>query len=327
MRTALVLCPLIVLAALSLAALGDRAITAHARSEESSHATRTAPTVKATVADVPSVASPSTAPAATEIPSPADRPVVVGEKPPDAPARPFYAEVPAFANSPEGAFARAKLGILAKDEAILREATTVTDEKELKEILGNQKLLSLDIGSIEIAGDKATLHVTFEGREGITLEAVRVDGKWKIDPAAARAEAECRDCVNNLRQLGTYIVMWVSRYGEDRLYPGPGPDLFFDLFTKPTPEQSIMQGSEALLLCRASGETNTPEGVRAGDLTCTSYECISQKLADGVTDPQQPVAWDKRPVHSGKRNVLFFSGSVSTMDEAEFQALLAKFGR
>lgn len=324
MRTALVLCPLIVLAALAIAAL--------ARSEEPAHAARPAAAVKATVAEVPSLATRPTAPlagpacwVAAEVPSPAERPEAA--RPANAPARPFYEAMPAFADSPEGAFARLKLGILAKDEAVLREATTVTDEAELKEMLAEQKLLAVEVGSVEIAGDKATLRVTFQGREGIPMGAVRIDGKWKIDPAAFRAETQCRDCMNNLRQLGTYIVMWCSKYGKDTLYPGPGPNLFFDLFTKPSPGAAIARGGEGMLLCHASGERNTPEGIQRGDIDCMSYECTSQKVEDGVTHPEAPIAWDRAPVHGGKRNVLFFAGNVSTMDETKFQALLAKYGR
>ncbi|MBI5368989.1 MAG: type II secretion system protein [Planctomycetes bacterium] len=40
---------------------------------------------------------------------------------------------------------------------------------------------------------------------------------------SARRESRMTDCQNNMRQLGTLLATYVSRYGEDRAYPSNGP--------------------------------------------------------------------------------------------------------
>ncbi|GEM_PF-6948841 len=316
MRTTLVLCPVIALVALALAAL--------TRSEEPVRNGRpTAPTVAAQA----TVAPPAPAAVAQEVPSPVERPVADEPEAPTAPARPFYDEMPAFADTPQGAFGRMKLGILAKDPAILRDATTITDDKTIQEILAAQPLLSAEIASVELSGDQATLEVTCPHHPDITMAASRIDGRWKIDPSLFREQTQCRDCVNNLRQLGTYLVMWCSKFGEDRTYTGPGPNLFLDLFSQPTPEQAIARGCAELVHCQVSDPNFSPERVMAGDPSAMSYECTSQQISDGSTDPMAPIAWDRAPVHDGHRNVLYFCGAVSTVTEAEFIELIGRFGR
>ncbi|MEK7865556.1 MAG: hypothetical protein AAB434_02670 [Planctomycetota bacterium] len=316
MRTTLVLCPVIALAAFAIAAL--------ARCEEPSRGSR--PTAQASATQV-ALVPPAPAPIVAPVPSREEPPSADATETPTAPAaRPFYDGLPAFADTPEGAFGRMKLGILAKDVAILRDATTVTDEKALQEILAAEPLLSAEVTSVEASGDQAKLEVTCQGQMALTMGASRVDGRWKIDPSLFREGTQCRDCMNNLRQLGTYIVMWVCKFGEETRYPGPGPGLFLDLFRQPTPEEAIARGGEAMVHCAADGGGFSPERVLAGDPTCMSYECTSQVLTDAM-DPCAPIAWDRTAAHGGHRNVLFFSGSVALITEAEFLDLISRYGR
>lgn len=235
-----------------------------------------------------------------------------------------------FENTPEGAFAKMRFGIAAGDASLLRECVIGVEEEGLakleKDPAKNDLVLALrgNPKSCKIDGDKATLVVSAGTDKERELMAMKVDGVWRIDLSSARRASRSTSCVNNLRQLGVYMVMYVSKYGSDRNYSGPGAKLFSDIANLPTPEQAILKGNEGLLICPESGDKLDIDLIRKDDPACTSYECVEVQISDGTTMPQQPIAWDKKPCHDGKRNVLFFSGSVQTMTEEEFQALRAK---
>lgn len=232
-----------------------------------------------------------------------------------------------FENTPAGAFQKLRFAIGTANVDLLRECTVgMTDEmaadmKKKAKPDGGMALLTLK--SCTIDGDKAEVTADMVGEETV-FTAIRDGGTWKIDMAAiqeaARLRNADRDCVNNLRQLGTYIVMYVCKYGNDRDYSGPGQKLFSDIFTLPSPKEAIARGNEGLLICRKSAAKDALEQLKKGNFDAMSYECVEEKISDGVTQPQWPIAWDKTPCHDGKRNVLFFSGSVQSMTEEEFQA-------
>lgn len=238
-----------------------------------------------------------------------------------------------FENTPEGAFAKFRFALASGDGDLMMECVSGFTQKDAEDIKkhpgegGLAKATAATLKSCKIDGDKATLEIAIAGQEKTEkLSAVRQDGVWKIDMSKARDGAKARDCTNNLRQLGTYIVMYVSKYGSDRYYPGPGVKTLTALFNLPTKETAIAAGNYGLLLCKVAGSTwddAHEKALRADDPACCDYECIDQKISDGLTQPQWPIAWDKKPHPDGTRNVLFFSGSVQVMDEKGFQAALA----
>lgn len=79
-------------------------------------------------------------------------------------------------------------------------------------------------------------------------------------------------------------------------------------------------------MCRASNEQPTIELIRKGDPECSSYEVTDHVISESMSS-EEPILWDKMPVHDGKRNVLFFSGAAKAMTEEEFQALRKKFAK
>lgn len=265
-----------------------------------------------------------------------------------------------FENSPEGVYRKFQAAFVAGDVAMAKECVTSGNEttwEGFREVQGSQGLALLArmrLVGCKTDGDDSTLTVAYLGdKPAIDLQARRVDGAWRLDLGddewlmpltarlmatwapemvkrldEARGRAKSRDCINNLRQLGTYTVMYVSKYGSDRDYSGPGTRLFTDLFNLPTQKEAIARGNHGLLLCKANGDTWNEEreaALKNDDPACMSYECIDVKISEGTTQPQWPIAWDKKPHPDGKRNVLFFSGSASEMTEEEFQQALQEW--
>ncbi len=236
-----------------------------------------------------------------------------------------------FENTPEGAFAKFRFATVSSDPDLLKECILDFSDQDAAVMLKEKttaasvQVASVIPNSCKTDGDKATLQIEVRGEAKKELAFVRKDGVWKLDLTPARNSAKVRDCMNNLRQLGTYTVMYTGKYGSDRYWPGPGIKILTDLFNLPTKETAICAGNYGLLLCKASGETwddAHEKALRGDDSACTSYKCIDQQL-DETTQPHWPIAWDKKPHPDGTRNVLFFSGSVSALTEEQFQTALA----
>ncbi|MDQ7779882.1 MAG: hypothetical protein RDV41_09245 [Planctomycetota bacterium] len=129
-----------------------------------------------------------------------------------------------------------------------------------------------------------------------------------------------RDCLNNLKRLGLYITLWVTKFGAECKYPGPGLKLLFDLYNHPSQKLAIITSrGYGLLVCKRSGDkAPKAELVTACNPSCTSYECTKDQL-DDTCSPDKPIVWDKKPVHDGSRHVLCFDGSVLSLTEERFQ--------
>ncbi len=230
-----------------------------------------------------------------------------------------------FENSPEGAFRKMKFALATGDADMLRECCLGLPEDEYERMKksgkGDASVGKVVLRGARIDGDKATIETESQGKQ-VDLPAVRDGGAWKIDMREGadnplRHAALDRDCVNNLRQLGTYIVMYVSKYGSDRFYSGPGRKLFSDMYALPDATSAIARGNEVLLVCKRSGDKGTVDRLRKGDWDAMSYECWEGQVSDGATPPDAAIAWDKTPCHGGRRNVLLFSGAVFPMTEEE----------
>ncbi len=127
--------------------------------------------------------------------------------------------------------------------------------------------------------------------------------------ARARGGHARLDCRTNLRQLGTYAVMYACKYGSDESYPpAPGHGFLDTLFRVPTPETAIASGRDDVASC-------TVVWCRTGR-SSFDYREPRVRIVDGLTNPMQPIACDRPTNHdpSGQDdiNVLLFSGSVAT---------------
>ncbi len=251
--------------------------------------------------------------------------VADGDKPRDCPLCGGH-EV-TFDDSADGAFKRFRFAVVTQDVDLLRECTEGAGDKFFTSLEQASKawepLLAFagaDAEAAKVDGESATIRL--RAKKGDTeLLVARSKGAWRIRLGpileATRRELYDRDCTNNLRQIGTYIVMWTAKFGNDRVYPGPGLALL-TMLTEPK-TRIMAEGNEGLLFCRSSGEELNAEAIRRGDAAAISYECCETTLSDAKTPVDAPIAWDKKPCHDGKRHVLFFAGNVETLTEEQFQ--------
>lgn len=165
----------------------------------------------------------------------------------DPPHCPVCGQVANFPNTPEGAFRKFRLAVLLSDQALLKECCANLDDASLRDLLERStqdpsEILSAKLKSVEVDGDNATLHIVPEGGPDQPLPAVRDGGAWKLDLGGRRDQSMEMICLNNLKQLGVYMVMWVRMNGHDRTYPGPGVKLFQDLYCVPDGMTDITGG-------------------------------------------------------------------------------------
>ncbi len=130
--------------------------------------------------------------------------------------------------------------------------------------------------------------------------------------AAARKSAKKRDCTNNLRQLGTYIALYVDHYGQGRSYPPAGAVAFFNTLRNiPSAATSIAMGTHGLFVCKVYGTAPSPTAI---DYREPGPGLPGGRVSDGTTQPQWPIACDRTNNHDingqDDMNILYFSGSV-----------------
>ncbi len=131
--------------------------------------------------------------------------------------------------------------------------------------------------------------------------------------AAARKSAKKRDCTNNLRQLGTYVVMYVTKFGADRNYPpATGQGFFNTLRNIPNATQAIARGNDGLFVCKVYGTAPSPTNM---DYRQPGPGLPGGRVSDGLTQPQWPIGCDRTNNHDvnaqDDMNIVYFSGSVS----------------
>ncbi|GEM_PF-3052221 len=134
---------------------------------------------------------------------------------------------------------------------------------------------------------------------GLALAALATVGLLLLPSlAAARKSSPQRDCRNNLRQLGTYLVMYESKY---QAYPPTGPAFM------PTLRGFVGPGQDGLFVCKSYGSVPGP-GV-------TDYRGPAAGVVlDANTPASTPVIADCLNNHAGSSGgiqVLSFDGSVS----------------
>lgn len=128
--------------------------------------------------------------------------------------------------------------------------------------------------------------------------------------AAARKAAKKRDCTNNLKQLGTTLLLYVDRLGSGRSYPAsPGGAFWNVLRTLPTPATSVAYDQDGLFVCKVAGTNPGPTAIDyrgpAPGQTFPVNESLGSSRAIASDRPTNHNATGTEDV-----NVLFFDGHV-----------------
>ncbi len=131
--------------------------------------------------------------------------------------------------------------------------------------------------------------------------------------SVARKSSHKRDCVNHLRQLGTYVVLYATKFGSARDYPpAPGHGFYETLSRVPTPGAALTRGDDSMASCPVLRRATHPSVI---DYREPGPGLPGGRLRDGLTQPQWPIACDRPTNHdpSGQDdiNIMFLSGSVS----------------
>ncbi|MDQ7779013.1 MAG: hypothetical protein RDV41_04815 [Planctomycetota bacterium] len=127
---------------------------------------------------------------------------------------------------------------------------------------------------------------------------------------SARSERLKRSCAENLRQLGTYLDLYVNKYGCESAYPTQGSDPNFLNYLREIPNTSaaVASGKHELFVCPVLGTNPGPVAL--------DYR-YPRRMSFHDTPPRDmPLACDRATNHDpegqGDINVLLFDGSVTT---------------
>jgi prepilin-type processing-associated H-X9-DG protein len=139
--------------------------------------------------------------------------------------------------------------------------------------------------------------------------------------ARGRGEAYTVQCANNLKQLYGLALVYSEEAGEHAFpYSPDGSVAALRLLIEHVGHDAV---HPQLFACPEGGhqapEVEDGKVVLTGE-TC-SYELVPWRLK--VTAPEAIWMYDKQPHHRGRRNVLFSDGSISILEEGEFQERLA----
>lgn len=125
--------------------------------------------------------------------------------------------------------------------------------------------------------------------------------------------AKKRDCPNNLKQIGLYLILYVEKYGGGTAYPptnDPTCNFLDYLRNMPTTTEAIAANRHGLFVCKICG---TLPGPKALDYR---YPAPS-RVIDSTCHPDWPIACDRLTNHdrSGPDDitVLLFDGSVHSV--------------
>jgi hypothetical protein len=135
-------------------------------------------------------------------------------------------------------------------------------------------------------------------------------------------EAESR---SNLRQIYTALILYRMEKGKNRFFPRKkGEEFLLDLF-----KQGYIEKRETLI----SPASGTP--AEAGKPVQTDYTGIDNRKESSsniralrmkkVPANTIPLVWEKKPLHKGKRLVLFLDGHIEAVPEKQFQDQYKKY--
>jgi len=162
-------------------------------------------------------------------------------------------------------------------------------------------------------------------------------------PALARARSEARRvrCTSNLRQLGTAMNMYLTKYGADSCFAEPADAFRGDEFVTTLFWTGIVQEAE-LFACSGTSDTGPVDAGgdpvpmptawnRAGNLTdeqCSyagrckgltgkyAYRNTRHVLTESLMGSASPMACDKADNHSDGVNVVYFDSHVEFIPDA-----------
>ncbi|MBI3098477.1 MAG: type II secretion system protein [Planctomycetes bacterium] len=130
--------------------------------------------------------------------------------------------------------------------------------------------------------------------------------------ASARKSAKKKDCVNNLKQLGVSLALYVDRFGSGRSFPAsPGAAFWNVLRTIPTPATSMLPDNDGLYVCKVKGTNPAPTamdytGPRAGaTFPCNDSIGANRGIGADLTSNHSPTA-------NEDVSILLFDGHVET---------------
>ncbi|MBI3098479.1 MAG: type II secretion system protein [Planctomycetes bacterium] len=123
----------------------------------------------------------------------------------------------------------------------------------------------------------------------------------------ARKASKKKDCLNNLKHLGTALHIYVDTYGQGRYPPGLGGAFWNGLRTLPTAPTSILKDNDACFVCKIIA---TPPGPTAMD-----YRGPSLPIGEN-TRPTRILGSDREINHSPTSNedinMVMFDGHAET---------------
>lgn len=121
-----------------------------------------------------------------------------------------------------------------------------------------------------------------------------------------------RDCVNNLKQLGTSMLLYVDRFGSGKSYPRGSGSAFWDaLRNVPTPATSILLDNDGLFVCKMKGTNPSQTAMDYTGPRASWFPPADElKAASRLIAADLPTNHD--PGGKGDINVLFFDGHVET---------------
>ena len=124
--------------------------------------------------------------------------------------------------------------------------------------------------------------------------------------AQARKTARKKDCLNNLKQLGTAMYLYQDQKGSGKAFPNALGQAFWNAFRQlPTPGTSLLPDSDRLFMCTLTGNAASP-------LAC-DYRGPAYYVTES-TSPNMAIGADRDTNHSPAGtedvNVLMFDGHV-----------------
>lgn len=154
-------------------------------------------------------------------------------------------------------------------------------------------------------------HAAFTLAQLLTVIAVISALFALLVPALARARKSAleRDCNNHLRQVDSFITMYVTRGGAGGGYPpARGMGYFETLTSVPTPSRAVAGGCETLFCCMV---------LRREHLPVMDFREPIERLSPTATPAGRPVLCDRPTNHDpggeDDINVLYFSGCVTAV--------------
>lgn len=123
-----------------------------------------------------------------------------------------------------------------------------------------------------------------------------------------------KNCMNNFKQLGVSLSLYVDRFGSGRAYPAATGAAFWNVLrTVPTRATSMLPDNDGLFICKTKGGRPSPTRIDyTGPRASWFPPADEQQAANRIIAADLPTNHD--PGGKGDINVLFFDGHVEKAD-------------